>query len=333
MQKRDPQSTLNRRTFLSRSLAASAGIAAATASRQASAETRPAAQPLSQVPGQLPKGKIGDLEISRLILGTNHVTFFMHSRDLRYVNDLSRHYNTDEKIIETFAAAEANGVTAFMTHQDPKIAKLFRQYRDRGGKLKWIVAPWSDAEGRVADPPSYRRAVPQLVDSGVDALYVPGMITGPLVKQGKGAQIGEMLGVIKATGLPVGVACHELAVVQFCEKEKLPLDFYVKTLHHLKYPTAPKPEAMKTEHAEMPGYWCNNPEETAEFMKDVAKPWIAFKVMAAGAIPPRDGFNYAFSHGGDFILAGMFDFQIAEDAQITRDAFAANKNRPRPWRG
>ncbi|MFA6564238.1 MAG: hypothetical protein WCV00_20215 [Verrucomicrobiia bacterium] len=333
MQKHDLHSKLDRRTFLTRSLAASAGIAAVAASGQASAEPRPAVKPLSQVPGQLPAGKIGDLEISRLILGTNHVTFFMHSRDLRYVDDLSRHYNTEQKIIETFAAAEANGVTAFMTHQDAKIAKLFRQYRDRGGKLKWIVAPWNDAEGRVADPPSYRRAVPQLVDSGVDALYVPGMITGPLVKQGKGAMIGELLDIIKGTGLPVGVACHELLVVQFCEKEKLPLDFYVKTLHHLKYPSAPKPEAMKTEHAEMPGYWCNNPEETTEFMKSVEKPWIAFKVMAAGAISPRDGFNYAFSHGGDFILAGMFDFQVAEDAQITRDAFAANKNRPRPWRG
>ena len=333
MQNRDPHSTLNRRTFLTRSLAASAGIAAAAAARQASAGTQPAAQPPAQAPGQLPKGKIGDLEISRLILGTNHITFFMHSRDLRYVNDLSRHYNTDEKIIETFAAAEASGVSAFMTHQDAKIAKLFRQYRDRGGKLKWIVAPWSDAEGRVADPPSYRRTLPQLVDSGVDALYVPGMITGQLVKQGKGALIGEMLGIIKTTGLPVGVACHELAVVQFCEKEKFPLDFYVKTLHHLKYPSAPKPEAMKSEYAETPGYWCNNPEETAEFMKSVAKPWIAFKVMAAGAIAPRDGFNYAFARGADFALAGMFDFQVAEDAQIVRDAVAANQSRQRPWRG
>ncbi|MFZ2642524.1 MAG: hypothetical protein WA117_16125 [Verrucomicrobiia bacterium] len=335
MQQNDPHNTFNRRTFLTQSLAASAGIAAAAAaSHQALAETRPAAKPSSQAPGQLPKGKIGDLEISRLILGTNHVTFFMHSRDLHYVNDLSRHYNTDEKIIETFAAAEASGVTAFMTHQDPKIAKLFRQYRDRGGKLKWIVAPWSDAEGRrVADPASYQRAVPQLVDSGVDALYVPGMITGTLVKQGKGALIGEMLGIIKTTGLPVGVACHELEVVQFCEKEKFPLDFYVKTLHHLKYPTAPKPDAIQKPYAEVPGYWCNNPEETAEFMKGVTKPWIAFKVLAAGAIPPRDGFNYAFARGGDFILAGMFDFQTAEDAQIIRDAFAANKNRARPWRG
>ena len=334
MQQYDSPHAVNRRTFLTRSLAAPAAIAAVTAaaSRQAAAQNLPVSSSAPQVQGQLPKGKIGDLEISRLILGTNHITFFMHSRDLHYVNDLSRHYNTEEKIAETFAAAEANGVSAFMTHQDAKIAKIFRQHRDRGGKLKWIVAPWSDSEGRVADPPSYRRTLPQLVDSGVDALYVPGMITGQLVKQGKGALIGEMLGIIKSTGLPVGVACHELEVVQYCEKEKLPLDFYVKTFHHLKYPTAPKPDAMKTEYAEVPGYWCNIPAETAVFMKGVTKPWIAFKVMAAGAIKPREGFQHAYANGADFILAGMFDFQIAEDAQIARDTLAANKNRARPWR-
>jgi hypothetical protein len=83
----------------------------------------------------------------------------------------------------------------------------------------------------------------------------------------------------------------------------------------------------------VPGFWCGNPEETAEFMKGVAKPWIAFKVMAAGAIPPRDAFRYAYGNGADFILAGMFDFQIAEDAQIARDTLAALKNRARPWCG
>ncbi len=331
MQEHPSSNAVNRRTFLAHSLAASAGIAAVA--REASAQSPAASSATPKPASALPKGKIGDLEISRLILGTNHITFFMHSRDLRYVNDLSRHYNTEEKIAETFAAAEASGVNTFMTHQDPKIAKIFRQQRDRGCKLKWIVAPWSDNEGRVADPKSYHRAVPQLVDSGVDALYVPGMITGALVKQGKGALIGEMLAILKATGLPSGVACHELEVVQYCEKEKLPVDFYVKTFHHLRYPTAPKPEAMKTEYAEVPGYWCNNPEETAAFMKDVTKPWIAFKVMAAGAIQPRDGFQYAYTHGADFILAGMFDFQVAEDAQVAHNTLAACHNRTPPWRG
>ena len=307
-------------------------IAAAGASQVAQAATPAAAGPAPKGAAAVPTGKIGDLELSRLMLGTNHITFYMHSRDLRYVNDLSRAYNSDEKIIETFATAEAHGVNTFMTHDEPKIAKLFKEFRRRGGKLKWIVAPWITAEGRIIDPAGYNRVVPQLVDNGVDALYVPGMITDRMVKEGKGAVIGELLSTIKATGVPAGVASHALDVVRFCEKEKLPVDFYVKTFHHLKYPTAPKLEVIKGDYAEVPGFWCVNVEETIELMKTVAKPWIAFKVMAAGAIPPREAFKYAYTNGADFILAGMFDFQIAEDAQIARETLGKLKDRPRAWR-
>jgi len=295
--------------------------------------TKPAASPAAEAAG-LPRGKIGDLELSRLMLGTNHITFYMHSRDLRYVDQLSRHYNTDEKIIETFAAAEANGINTFMTHGDPKIESLFKRYRSqRGGKMKWIVAPWFDGPAKAMDVAAYTRLVPQLVDAGVDALYVPGMITDRFVKEGKGELIGELLSTIKACSVPGGVACHALDVVRFCEEAKLPVDFYVKTFHHLKYPTAPPPETIKTDHAEVPGFWCRDAEAVSAFMAGVAKPWIAFKVMAAGAIPPKEAFQYAFSNGADFILAGMFDFQVAEDARIAAEVLAGLKSRPRPWCG
>jgi len=67
-------------------------------------------------------------------------------------------------------------------------------------------------------------------------------------------------------------------------------------------------------------------------MKNVTKPWIAFKVMAAGAIPPNDAFKYVFENGADHTLAGMFDFEIAEDAKILNDTLSNLKNRTRPWR-
>ncbi|MCX7424986.1 MAG: hypothetical protein NTW96_05080 [Planctomycetia bacterium] len=79
--------------------------------------------------------------------------------------------------------------------------------------------------------------------------------------------------------------------------------------------------------------WCADPEETAEFMKGVEKPWIAFKVMAAGAIPPQDAFRYVFENGADFSLAGMFDFEIAEDVRIASEILAGLPKRARPWRG
>jgi hypothetical protein len=67
-------------------------------------------------------------------------------------------------------------------------------------------------------------------------------------------------------------------------------------------------------------------------MKTVKRPWIAYKVLAAGAIHPRDGFKFAFENGADFLCVGMFDFQVREDVIIAREMLSGEINRRRPWR-
>jgi hypothetical protein len=57
--------------------------------------------------------------------------------------------------------------------------------------------------------------------------------------------------------------------------------------------------------------------------------------MAAGSIHPGTAFKYAFEKGADFVCAGMYDFQMVEDANIALEALTNNEmiaNRIRPWR-
>jgi len=143
--------------------------------------------------------------------------------------------------------------------------------------------------------------------------------------------LAKAVELIKSYKVPAGVGAHALDVVKACEKEGIRNDFYIKTFHHHDYPTGPKPDQIKGAYSEFPGYWCSHPRETAEFMGSISKPWIAFKVMAAGAIPPKSAFPYVFSRGADFILAGMFDFEIAEDAELIKGSLAGVKDRSRPW--
>lgn len=76
-----------------------------------------------------------------------------------------------------------------------------------------------------------------------------------------------------------------------------------------------------------------DPEETIRFMATLKEPWIAFKVLAAGAIAPEEGLKYAFSSGADFVCLGMYDFQVVEDVNITLDTLQGIAERGRPWMG
>ncbi|MFA7054838.1 MAG: hypothetical protein WC328_17615, partial [Kiritimatiellia bacterium] len=63
------------------------------------------------------------------------------------------------------------------------------------------------------------------------------------------------------------------------------------------------------------------------------EPWIAFKIMAAGAVPPKKAMPFAFNHGADFVCMGMFDFQTVENANLANELFDKGfATRKRPWR-
>jgi len=308
----DSSTRVSRRQFVAGTLAASAMATGKVL----------ATQPAGLAGSNLPRGKICDLEISRVLLGGNLLTHFTHSRDLRYVYSLARHYNTDEKILETLALAEAQGVNTLVIHNPPHAMQLLKRYRkERGGKMQYIICPTAPVEPGLA---KYTEEVLQLVDLGADAIYLWGVRADALVAAGQMDLVAKAVEVARAQGVPSGVGGHELEVVVACQKHGIPADFYIKTLHHHNYPSA------KLNYDSM---WCKNPDETIEFMKTVDKPWIAFKTMAAGAIPPRDAIEYVFRNGADFALLGMFDFEIAEDVKIACDVLSGLKDRQRPWRG
>ena len=312
---------MNRRIFFKSTLGAAATGAITVTSRAAGAP-----QPPATPKDTLPMGKIGKLQVSRMLLGGNLLTHFTHSRDLKYVYRLTAKYNTDEKIMETLALAEQHGINTVSMHNPPRPMSILKKYRQQGGKIQWIICPTAKV-----DTDDYARQVGELVDAGCEAIYLWGVQADRLLAEGKIDLIAKAVEVAKELGVPSGVGCHDLDVVRACERHKVPCDFYIKTFHHHNYPSAPKPEQLKGPHAEHPGYWCRDPQQTIDAMKGVEKPWIAFKVMAAGARPPKDAFRYAFENGADHALVGMFDFEIAEDVQLVKGVLA-NCPRARPWR-
>ena len=328
----------DRRCFLGSSLAAVGAAGAATAAgatKGSSAAQKEPDAPKQQSepnPSGMPCGMLGNVKISRLLLGGNLVSGYMHARDLRYVNRLFRAYVTEKKILETLRLAEENGINTVLESGAALVQRYNKEY---GGQMQIIPSIHPDLgqdEGKLKDE------IKQKVDAGCAALYVWGVAGDRLVQAGEVGRIARAVEYTKAHGIPVGVGGHSLQVPVACEKHQVPCDFYVKTLHADDYPSA-TPKKLRKDFIWLDGgegwydnMWCIDPEETIELMRTVAKPWIAFKVLAAGAIYPRQGFAHAFQNGADFIGVGMFDFQIAENCELVKRLVDREKDRQRPWR-
>ena len=284
----------------------------------------------------LPMGKIGNIRISRLICGGNLIIGSAHDRDLLYVPSLMRHYFTDKKIIETWQLCEEEGINTmigpvnspYAEGEDPTI-RVYKRYRGEfGGRIQWIAQTY---------PKTYdlTGSIQTAIDNGAVGAFIHGGIGDHWVKQKRVDLLAEAIKFIKKNGLIAGCACHDIRVPMALEEAGVELDFYMKTLHDDNYWSA-TPKDKRSDYSTSPNdnMWCLKPEVTIEFMRKVKKAWIAFKVLAAGAIHPRDGFKFAFENGADFVNVGMFDFQIREDAIITRDIVdeITRKGRRRPWR-
>jgi hypothetical protein len=193
-----------------------------------------------------------------------------------------------------------------------------------------------------ADKAKMADHVKELVDKGANLLYVHGMMADELVRSGHIEVLANAIELMKAQGVPGGIGSHSLEVPMACEKHSLGSDYYVKTFHQDNYWSATLKDKReewcwyKGQSSEPGTYhdnmFCIDPEKTAEFMAGVEKPWVAFKVMAAGAIHPGMAFSHAFRHGADFVIAGMFDFQIEQDVKLATTAARTFQKRSRPWR-
>lgn len=270
---------------------------------------------LKDLKGKLPQSYINDLKLSRVILGGNLIGGWAHARDLIYVSKLVKSYHTKEKIFQTFLLAEKCGINCFLTN--PVLCQIINEYwKNNIGNIQFI----SDCS-YMGD---LMKGIKISIDNGAHSCYVQGGIADQLVMENEIEEIAAALELIRENNLPAGIGAHSLETVKACVDYGLKPDYWMKTLHHTNYWSA-KPEQQND------NIWCTNPEGTIEYMKNLKQPWIAYKVLAAGAIHPKIGFKYAFENGADFICVGMYDFQVVDDVNIALDTLSNITERERPW--
>ena len=153
-------------------------------------------KPRAPLNEKVPLAKIGDLTISRLILGGNLIGGYAHSRDLIYVSDLIKAYHTEQKCVETFLLAEECGINAFLG--DWNQGKMMENYwKWTDGKIQLISQCTDDLE-----------VVKRTIDCGSVAVYPQGETCDRLVREGNFDRIEKIVDMIRDAKLPVGIGAH-----------------------------------------------------------------------------------------------------------------------------
>ena len=133
---------VDRRHFLKKSVAAGTGAALVLSFEEKAllAQQKKSASNPAKKYADFPAGKIGDLNISRLICGGNLTSTFAHSRDLIYVSALLKNYFTDEKIFQTWRLCEENGVNTAVLRLDNQVLRLINDYWHNEGSGAVLVS-------------------------------------------------------------------------------------------------------------------------------------------------------------------------------------------------
>ena len=249
----------------------------------------------------LPKIKIGDHEVSRLIVGGNPFSGNAHqpgnaSREMR-------DYYTTEKIKETLRECERCGIDTIQARGDNHIMRVLNEYRNEGGKLQWIAQTASE---RASIPAN----ISQIAGSGAIACYHHGSKTDRLYKEGKLDTVKDLLAVIKDKGMPAGLGTHDPEVIRYAEDNDFGVDFYMMAFYNL---------SKRSEE-----YLSEDRTEACKVIQEVDKPFLAFKIMAAGRNEPEEAFRYAYENikSTDAVVVGIFTKhqpdQVSEDVKLAR---------------
>lgn len=287
---------MNRREFMKRSGLIGAAVAAGGVAGMAGAK---------DAVRRMPTIKLGSLEVSRLILGSN--PFWGYSHKSPQLDEEMKKYHTDERIIAILDEAAECGITAIASPPDKRWRDLYKKYLDGGGKLRiWIAQPHGS-------PDQMKDEISAAADAGAQAAFIQGARVEEQFGQKKLDVLLDWVEHIRKRGVVAGMAAHWPEIHPEIERRGFPTDFYFQCFYN-----ASKGEKYRAEER----------EKAIVTIHQIKKPVIGYKILAAGRLPPQEGFEYAFAHLApkDGVCVGVYTKdavdQIRQNATLTESLAA-----------
>ena len=218
-------------------------------------------------------------KVSKLIVGDNPFNGWSYIPKFIPGSEMKA-YHTEDKILEAIHKMEELGINTMLPLADPYIIRILYHYRNNGGKMNFIFQTW----GPLMTPelwPVTMRMMQEVQPLGV---YLSGTFVDVRRETGRDQEIKDMLGKMRAMGIPLGLCTHRPEnIAEFENGEGWDFDFYMACMYNARRNREGQESGFLTGKSK--GDIEFHPSDRAEMLtaiKDVKKPILAFKIFAGG---------------------------------------------------
>jgi len=252
--------------------------------------------------------RIGDIRVSRFILGSNPFSGFSHQSpemDLK----MMRFYTT-RRIKDTLREAELMGINTLIGRTDHHVMRFLLEYWDEGGRIQWFAQTCPGVG-------PHEMCVNRAIEGKAKACHIHGGVMDHLFARGKMDEAIPAVEMIRQAGLLAGIAAHNPEVIKWAEKN-LDVDYYMCSYYNSE--SRDEKEEHDTGAEEV--FRDKDRKIMTELIQNLSRPAIHYKIMAAGRNDPLQAIAYAVEcmRPGDAICVGIYrgDFPniLEEDVKL-----------------
>jgi hypothetical protein len=270
--------------------------------------------------GILPTIKLGQHDVTRLIIGGNPIYGYSHFNKM-----LSQHqtaWHTPERVVELLQHTQKVGINTWQNSYAERTLDDLERFRAAGGKLNWLClgkGDWDERPDRIDDAAKHKPI----------GIAPHGHLAEKLHRQNKLTVLTGLLKRIRDQGVLVGLSAHNPVLIELAEEKGWDIDYFMCCLYYLSRPRNEYQKILGTDLPLGEIYLPTDPPRMFKAIRSTKKPCLVYKVLAAGrriGSPKeiRQCFEAALTNvkPTDALIVGMyqeFNDQVGENAAIVRE--------------
>ena len=251
--------------------------------------------------------KIGNLQFSKVICGTNPFYARSHFSDARNAEYRARF--GVRRIDQMIRHCLNKGVNAVESSANERILRIVQQIRATTDTDLHLVG--STRIDKTSEMVSHDEKLSFLIQNRADICLIHAQYVDRPRKQDSIAGLDRFVDRIHEAGLLAGISTHRADTVELCEKKDYGIDVYLFPLNlaDLAYKEYKGNETV---------------QQRIDIVLGVPKPFILMKTLGAGRIPPDEGLQFVAENSkpNDLVSIGFgTEEEIDECIQIVEKYF------------